>query len=122
MDTEQIINELMRVKNFTQKKQLAEFMGEKPQTINTWIQRNRPNNEKILAAFPNLNANWLLTGEGSMFKKPVKEGGKKGKGADSLSDSSIIIERLLNEIAQQRQVIESLVEQNKTLLRLLDNK
>lgn len=51
------------------KADFARKIGEKPQTISNWVSRGAGKNvlNKILASFPEINANWLLTGEGNML-------------------------------------------------------
>lgn len=51
------------------KADFARKMEEKPQTISNWVSRGAGKNvlNKILSKFPDVNANWLLTGEGDML-------------------------------------------------------
>lgn len=51
------------------KADFARKLGERPQTVSNWVSRGAGKNvlNKILTAFPEINANWLLTGEGSML-------------------------------------------------------
>ena len=60
----QIISELCE-----SKADFARKMGESPQTINNWISRGIGSNvlNKIISVFPEVNASWLLTGNGDMF-------------------------------------------------------
>lgn len=48
----------------------ARKMGEKPQTVSNWITRGVGKNviDKIVTGFPEVNIDWLLTGEGEMLK------------------------------------------------------
>lgn len=50
-------------------------MEETPQVVSNWVSRGAGKSvlNKILAKFPDINANWLLTGEGEMFMKPPLE-------------------------------------------------
>lgn len=52
------------------KAQFAKLLGVSPQTVSAWIARNTFDSELIYAKCRYLNASWLLTGEGSMFKSP----------------------------------------------------
>ena len=49
----------------------ARKMEESPQTISNWVSRGAGKNvlNKILSKFPDVNANWLLTGEGEMLSR-----------------------------------------------------
>lgn len=52
--------------------EFAERMGEKTNTVNNWIREGYSIGKivinKIVAKFPEVNASWLLTGEGNMLK------------------------------------------------------
>lgn len=52
--------------------EFAKALGEKPNTTSNWVSGNRNIGmdivEKLIAIIPNLNANWLITGEGEMLK------------------------------------------------------
>lgn len=54
------------------KSQFAKRLGVTPQGVSTWIARNTFDSELIFAKCENIDAEWLLTGEGSMLR-PVKE-------------------------------------------------
>ncbi len=65
-------------------KTFSEVIGETPATVNNWVSGKRNIGmdviNKVIAAIPNTDVNWLLTGEGSMLKSdrsnvtPVEEG------------------------------------------------
>lgn len=65
-------------------KTFSEVIGETPATVNNWVSGKRNIGmdviNKVIAAIPNTDINWLLTGEGSMLKSersnvtPVEEG------------------------------------------------
>lgn len=50
------------------KADFARKIGERPQTVSNWVSRGAGKNvlNKILGYFPEVNVNWLLTGEGEM--------------------------------------------------------
>lgn len=58
------------------KADFARNMGESPQTISNWVSRGAGKNvlNKILSKFPDVNATWLLTGEGEMIRSDYKQG------------------------------------------------
>lgn len=67
-----------RIKNFIAAERLtparfADIIGVQPATISHIIsERNRPSLEfiqKMLASFPNLNPEWLIAGNGNMYKE-----------------------------------------------------
>lgn len=54
----------------------ATFLGIKHNTLSTWIRRNTIDAALIVAKCPEVNGNWLLTGEGEMLidnKKPDQD-------------------------------------------------
>ena len=50
------------------KSQFANKLGIKPQTINTWENRNTFDAELIYSKCENISGDWLLSGEGDMLK------------------------------------------------------
>lgn len=56
------------------KAKFAKLMGEKPQTINGWLNRKNGNGvlNKILDKFPMVNPAWLYTGAGEMLCEEPK--------------------------------------------------
>lgn len=65
-------------------KAFSDVIGETPATVNNWVSGKRNIGmdvlNKIILSIPDVNINWLLTGEGSMLKSdrsnvtPVEEG------------------------------------------------
>lgn len=53
------------------KAEFARMVEEKPQVVSNWVARGAGKNvlNKILSKFPDINANWLLTGEGEMLNE-----------------------------------------------------
>ena len=67
MDKTLILNKIKFHYSFKNDVEFANFLGVSPQTISSWYQRNTFNLELIYAKCVEINANWLLTGEGEMF-------------------------------------------------------
>lgn len=57
---------------YNSQKEFADSIGETPATVNNWVTGKRAIGNlvfnKLIKAFPDLNMDWLLTGEGSMLK------------------------------------------------------
>jgi len=47
----------------------AKFLGVAPSTISSWLKRNTFDQELLFAKCKNISAEWLITGEGDMFKQ-----------------------------------------------------
>jgi len=71
-ETKQILNRLMTVFNVDTDSSLSAIIKIPARTISTWRTRNSTPYELCLsvAKEKNLNLNWLLTGEGEMYKTP----------------------------------------------------
>lgn len=66
--TEKIIIALMQYTKSSTKVELAKVLGVTSNLIHTWEKRNSPNIRTIKEAIPQINTNWLLTGEGEMLE------------------------------------------------------
>ena len=71
MDKSLILKELIEHYSEGKNADFAQKLGVKPQTISSWMARNTFDIELIYAKCENLDANWLLTGEGSMYRSPA---------------------------------------------------
>ncbi len=66
MDKSLILNQIKKYYNKNSDAEFARFLGISAQNLYTWTKRNTFDAQLILAKCPELNANWLLTGEGKM--------------------------------------------------------
>ncbi len=69
----------------------------------------------VLKAFPQLNRDWLLYGEGSMLTDPAT-----APAASSSTDLSSALNKAMDEIAAQRRLTEKSQQQIDRLLSLLE--
>lgn len=67
MDKNERLERLVEYYGNGNKSHFAKILGVKAQTINTWLSRNTYDTELIFAKCDNINASWLLTGEGNMI-------------------------------------------------------
>ena len=67
MDKNERLERLVEYYGNGNKSHFAKILGVKAQTINTWLSRNTYDTELIFAKCDNINASWLLTGEGNML-------------------------------------------------------
>lgn len=68
MDKNERLERLVEYYGNGNKSHFAKILGVKAQTINTWLSRNTYDTELIFAKCDNINASWLLTGEGNMLR------------------------------------------------------
>jgi len=68
MDARGKINLIKEHYNFKTDKELAEFLDKKTTTLSSWITRNALDYEVIYAKCIDIDANWLLSGEGEMLR------------------------------------------------------
>ena len=68
MDKNERLEKLVEYYGNGNKSHFAKMLGVKAQTINTWLSRNTYDTELIFAKCDNINASWLLTGEGNMLR------------------------------------------------------
>lgn len=78
--------------------------------------------EKILKKYQDLNRVWLLTGEGSMLIGDISgDSNAIGHGASvSNSNDSKIVEKLLDEISEQRKLVSESQRQVDRLLSIVE--
>lgn len=67
MDKNERLEKLVEYYGNGNKSHFAKMLGVKAQTINTWLSRNTYDTELIFSKCDNVNASWLLTGEGNML-------------------------------------------------------
>jgi hypothetical protein len=68
-----ILNEIKSHYKFKSDADFARFLGIKPQTLSSWHTRNTFDYELIYAKCVGIDANWLLTGSGSMLRNSHME-------------------------------------------------
>lgn len=144
MDKVLILEELRKYKKFKTQTEFAEFMGLTPQGISKWYKRHTFNIDILAKSFPEVNTEWLLTGEGDMLKKNNDtiavnniNGDNIGCGHDNtINNSDITIHALLNQmkikddqitksqeqISKSQEQISKSQEQIDRLISLLEKK
>lgn len=120
MDKTKILNDLKEYKKFSSMRKFAQFLGITDQSLAQWYTRNSYNIQLLCDKFPEVDANYIVRGEGDMLRHTLNEGGvATGEGAMNHSNSDIIIEKFIDEIAEQRKVTQIILEQNAKLIQLL---
>lgn len=73
IDKTKILDQLKELKDFKTKIQFAKYLEIKPNVLSNWYSRNSFDIKVITKKFPDVNYNWLLTGEGNMLKNSTTE-------------------------------------------------
>lgn len=68
MDKDLILNEIKKHYKFNSDVDFANFLGIKTTRLSNWRKRNTLDYELISTICEDINANWLITGKGSMLK------------------------------------------------------
>ncbi len=68
VDKTLILKELKELKGFSKDIEFAKYLGISSANISAWFKRNTFDYNIIVDKFPEVNKNWLLTGEGEMLK------------------------------------------------------
>lgn len=79
--------------------------------------------ESISRAFPDLNTDWLLTGEGEMLRQNIQQAGDNAtqvQGTNNHVSSPRVLEMAMQEIAEQRKLVAKSQEQIDRLISLLE--
>lgn len=98
------------------KAEFARRMDESPQSVSNWVARGAGKNvlNKILSRFPDVNANWLLTGEGEMLTNP--------NNCLDYKQSSVpyeFVEALMEERKRHDEMNAELIRQNGELIEII---
>lgn len=82
IDKSLILDKIKEYYNFKNDAAFAKYLGVKPQTLHSWRDRNTFDIQLLYAKCEDINANWLLTGKGSITNKAESVGkpadGKEG--------------------------------------------
>lgn len=70
----QILNELKKHYQYASDNEFAKFLGIAATTLSSWKSRNNIDYDLVYSKCVGVNANWLLTGQGPMFKEDAKSG------------------------------------------------
>jgi len=115
----EIYDRINKIRNdlFKSNIDFADALGEKPNTTSNWISGKRNIGldviEKILIAFPNIDANWLIMGSGEMLKSSEVQNIEVSSDVvallkEQLKEKDIEIKKLNKEVAR----LELLLEQH----------
>lgn len=129
MDKALIINELKNYLNIKTDSEFAKFLGLKQNTISSWKSRNSLDYDLIISKCDQINANWLLTGEGEMLKSKVSNNNldpdDNFEEIQGLTDIALydvqLSEEKLKKANKRIELLEELVESYKLEINDLKN-
>ena len=80
----------------------------------------------VLTAFPDLNREWLVYGEGEMLRSPITQESNGDHNTQVAGNHNHVepphgIEKALDEIAEQRKLVSKAQEQIDRLLTVIEN-
>lgn len=90
MDKSLILNEIKLHYNIKSDADFAKFLGIKPQVLSNWKARNSIDYDLIYTKCVEIDANWLLTGEGNMLKKSKSYNEKEDLNKTIIAESASI--------------------------------
>ena len=79
------------------KARFASMIGVKPQLISNWIKRNTFDHEQVYAGCENLSGDFLLSGEGEIFRNSSQNVNKQ------IDNTVLLLCKMLVENYQQRE-------------------
>lgn len=104
----------------------ARLLGLSQSTVGTWSVRKTFNAEQIKAVFPQVDGNWLLTGEGEMLlpddQGTIQVGGHHNTTQINSTGNIETAQNSDNEVITLQHTIELLQKDNAALHALLDEK
>lgn len=104
----------------------ARLLGLSQSTVGTWSVRKTFNAEQIKAVFPQVDGNWLLTGEGEMLlpddQGTIQVGGHHNTTQINSTGNIETAQSSDNEMIKLQHAIELLQKDNAALHALLDEK
>lgn len=104
----------------------ARLLGLSQSTVGTWSVRKTFNAEQIKAVFPQVDGNWLLTGEGEMLlpddQGTIQVGGHHNTTQINSTGNIETAKSSDNEVITLQHAIELLQKDNAALHALLDEK
>lgn len=129
LDKNQILERLRKYKGIKSNTAFARYLDIPTHTIFDWTRRNTFNLERVSAKFPEINPDWLISGEGEMLRADrginnstfIHSAVNNGRD-QNLNVSPDMVARLLSHIEAQDQRMVELQSQINRLLNILETK
>lgn len=113
MDKSLILNKIKEHLGFKKDLDFASFLGINQSTLSAWHRRGSINYELIITKCKEIDANWLLTGNGNMLKEEYLNSNLLNDNA--LDASREIILSLKSNLEIQKKYIQKLEEEIERL-------
>lgn len=128
-----VVNELKEQRRIHSAADCARLIGIDKAELSKMMSGNRNVSQRcvdnILATFPEINEEWLRTGDGEMLKNSATaQNHSVSIAGEEIKENSInvntddTIARLIAEVAAQRRVTEKVLEQNTELIAIIAGK
>ena len=99
--------------------EFARSLGKRQSVVSSWFQRWAFNASLILARYPEIDANWLLHGDGDMLKSNNQPDDTHTATSDTTTSPDVAA--LIDALAKQQALTEMALKQNEMLIELLQN-
>lgn len=114
MDKSLILKEIKKHLGFKKDTDFAHFLGINQSNLSLWYKRGTINYESIISKCKDIDANWLLTGEGQMLKESPTEVLNREKTMFKEDLNSHEIEALKKDLETTRATLEDKIEMINT--------
>ena len=126
MERNEILNTLILHFARGNQSRFARTLNLSPSTVATWVSRKTFDAMRIKAVFPQVDGNWLLTGEGEMLlpddQGTIQVGGHHNTPQINSTGNIETAKSSDNEVIKLQHAIELLQKDNAALHALLDEK
>lgn len=126
MERNEILNTLILHFARGNQSRFARTLNLSPSTVATWVSRKTFDAMRIKAVFPQVDGNWLLTGEGEMLlpddQGTIQVGGHHNTTQINSTGNIETAKSSDNEVIKLQHAIELLQKDNAALHALLDEK
>ena len=114
-DTKSIINRIKEAFKVRTNKELAEKLGTSLSNIDNWKKRNSIPQKYILltSQMTNINPDWLLTGEGEMYRTPSVQNAIIAQGNNHKIIGNVVGSNTNNELKEICEAFQKLPEKKR---------
>lgn len=115
-----ILNRIKEAYGLSGNSELARFFGVAPNTVTNWYDRGTLNVDVVFPKCEDLNLNWMIYGEGEMFKNKGITTGIASEPITEYKRTNEYTNELLKEINELRKDKERLINEKLNLQEIVD--